>query len=235
MRLLEDPQFLKTAAAVCYGVAAVFAVLAIILFFVFDIRGMIRAYREIKEIRRTRKTSDGSKIRQNSKARKTSDGSKIRQNSKTRKISDRSEIRQNNKIRKTRQSIKGGQDSGQRQKESTDRTMTNKKPEKKVNIILAVILAAALLPAWPLSSAAHTVPCTAISSRGYDGKTLSASKPLCHPYAYSLLSILSLSMLYLFLIISRSFFSSVVRNTFALLNAFFTAERILAGSDLFPG
>ena len=161
MRLLEDPQFLKTAAAVCYGVAAVFAVLAIILFFVFDIRGMIRAYREIKEIRRTRKTSDGSKIRQNSK---------------TRKISDRSEIRQNNKIRKTRQSIKGGQDSGQRQKESTDRTMTNKKPEKKVNIILAVILAAALLPAWPLSSAAHTVPCTAISSRGYDGKTLSASK-----------------------------------------------------------
>ncbi|HAL60281.1 MAG TPA: hypothetical protein DCP64_13155, partial [Sarcina sp.] len=54
--------------------------------------------------------------------------------------------------------------------------MTNKKPEKKVNIILAVILAAALLPAWPLSSAAHTVPCTAISSRGYDGKTLSASK-----------------------------------------------------------
>ncbi len=110
------------------------------------------------------------------RTRKTSDGSKIRQNSKTRKISDRSEIRQNNKIRKTRQSIKGGQDSGQRQKESTDRTMTNKKPEKKVNIILAVILAAALLPAWPLSSAAHTVPCTAISSRGYDGKTLSASK-----------------------------------------------------------
>ena len=161
MRLLEDPQFLKTAAGVCYCVAAVFAVLAIILFFVFDIRGMIRAYREIKEIRRTRKTSDGSKIRQNSK---------------TRKISDRSEIRQNNKIRKTRQSIKGGLDSGQRQKESTDRTMTNKKPEKKVNIILAVILAAALLPAWPLSSAAHTVPCTAISSRGYDGKTLSASK-----------------------------------------------------------
>ena len=161
MRLLEDPQFLKTAAGVCYCVAAVFAVLAIILFFVFDIRGMIRAYREIKEIRRTRKTSDGSKIRQNSK---------------TRKISDRSEIRQNNKIRKTRQSIKGGQDSDQRQKESTDRTMTNKKPEKKVNIILAVILAAALLPAWPLSSAAHTVPCTAISSRGYDEKTLSASK-----------------------------------------------------------
>ena len=47
MRLLEDPQFLKTAAGVCYCVAAVFAVLAIILFFVFDIRGMIRAYREI--------------------------------------------------------------------------------------------------------------------------------------------------------------------------------------------
>ena len=54
MRLLEDPQFLNTAAGVCYCVAAVFAVLAIILFFVFDIRGMIRAYREIKEIRRTK-------------------------------------------------------------------------------------------------------------------------------------------------------------------------------------
>ena len=27
MRLLEDPQFLKTAAGVCYCVAAVFAVL----------------------------------------------------------------------------------------------------------------------------------------------------------------------------------------------------------------